>query len=121
MTRNSDRHKIDLLAEKLHSELKTLAQAGRRALQDDVPMGMRRMTPEEKFQGYMQLTPQQRDFMRTSLGDQWQGYEEEQLRFAVGKLGAAAMNLLPYIAPHMAMAMEVERNATQQPQDQEEE
>lgn len=118
MSQKKDRHWLDLASEGLRDELQALKQTGVKALSGDVPIGMRRMTPQEKFQSYMQLTPKQRDFMRVKLGDQWQDYEQAQLNFAVSKLGAAAINLLPYIAPHMALAMEVEEYATQQDQEE---
>jgi len=106
----SDFHQLDLLGDELRADLAQRLQAAQKELAGSVPMGQRRLSPVEKFKRYMALSSQERDFFRQSLGDRWGQYEEDQMRFAVSILGGAAANLLPYIAPTMAAAMEVDSN-----------
>lgn len=112
MSARKDQHSLDLLGTELRGEVIARLAAMQDELRSGVPIGNRRLSPQEKLQRYMNLSPQQRDYFRQNLGDRWNSYEEEQLRYVVSMLGGAAMNLLPYIAPSMAAALELDNMGT---------
>ena len=111
-----DSHLIDNLGADLKVELTSRLQAVQAELRGSVPVGERRLSPQEKLQRFLALKPQERDYFRAQLGDRWGKYEEEQLRYVVSILGGAAMNLLPYIAPTMAAALEADNPMVDRPE-----
>jgi len=114
-SRKGDYHALDLLAGDLNKELASHLKAVQQQLSAQVPIGERRLSPEEKFKRYMNMAPEERDYVRATLGDRWGQYEAEQLRFVVGRIGPAARFLLPYIAPTMAAALEVDNADSEEP------
>jgi len=103
----ADRNTLDVIGKDLHAELKATARKMASIIKGGQRPGMRKMSPEEQAMQFLQMTPIQRQAIKAKLGEfVWEEYEEKQVDFLFERIGAAAVHLLPYVAPNLALALE---------------
>lgn len=102
-----DRNKLDTIGQDLRTEMKGTAKKMAAILKSGQRLGMRRMTPEEQALKFLQMTPVQRQTLKAQYGEEiWASYEEKQINFLFERIGPAAVHVLPYVAPNLALALQ---------------
>jgi hypothetical protein len=90
-------HWLDEIAQEVYQEVERMAEHASESLRGSVPLGMTRLTQQEKAYQYMMLmTPEQREALALQDTSRISALESTVL----DQLGLAGAALLPYLAPY---------------------
>jgi hypothetical protein len=90
-------HWLDELAEEVYGEVERMAEHASESLRGRVPLGMTRLTQQEKAYQYMMvMNPEQ----RAALGAQDPSRVSALESTVIEQLGMAGAALIPYLAPY---------------------